>query len=294
MNLQRKTCFTNLHQDIAQTPHDHISTDLLGPHRLSYDSPLKDKKTMTVAIHLFSDNMLKFGFPRMLHSDNGMEFKSKLINHLSQQPGIIKTNISPHHLQAIRKLEFPHRFINDCILKFSIDGVLEWDQLLLYTTAAFSWFLNEHSQESPHFLYLGCDPYLPHLAAFLQLKLRHLGLDEGMICLDKLRQAYMLAGLNTKEACSKQNKEKYDDVPKNKTGDSFMIKNFKTKLNLDIKCIPNFRIVRLIGPRQLEISNLTGRLRKVNICNVHKILPSDFTVSSIPDKHVFGKRQVYK
>ena len=45
--------------------------------------PIKDKKTMTVATHLFSD-MLKFGFLRILHSDNGMEFKSKLIEYLTQ------------------------------------------------------------------------------------------------------------------------------------------------------------------------------------------------------------------
>ena len=51
----------------------------------------------------------------------------------------------------------------------------------------------------------GCDPYLPHLAAFLQPKLRYLGSDEGMIHLDKLRQAYMLAALNMREAHSKKN-----------------------------------------------------------------------------------------
>ena len=62
-----------------------------------------------------------------------------------------------------------------------MDGVLEWDQLLPYVIAAFNWFLKEHSQQSPHFLYFRCDPYLPHLAGFLQPKLRHLGSDESMI-----------------------------------------------------------------------------------------------------------------
>ena len=93
-------------KDIAQTPQDHISIDLLGPYNItsqgnSYTltavcnltgylmtTPIKDKKMMTVANHLFSDIMLKFGFPRILHSDNGMEFKSKLIENLSQQLGI--------------------------------------------------------------------------------------------------------------------------------------------------------------------------------------------------------------
>ena len=82
-----------------------------------------------------------------------------------------------------------------------------------YATAAFSWFWNEYSQESQHFLYFGCDPYLPHLAAFLQPRLGYLSSDKDMICLDKLRQAYMFAALNNKEAHSKQNKDKCDDVP---------------------------------------------------------------------------------
>ena len=81
----------------------------------------------------------------------------------------------------------------------------------------------------------------------------------------------MLTALNTKEAHSKQNKEKYDDIPQYRTGDLVMIKNFDKKSNWDTKYIPNFKIVRLIGPRQLEVSDLTSRLRKVNIWNLHKI-----------------------
>ena len=77
------------------------------------------------------------------------------------------TYISPYDPPANGKLEFLHKFIKDCICKFSIDSVLEWDQLFPCATAAFNWFLNEQSQESPHLLYIGRDPYLPHLAAFL-------------------------------------------------------------------------------------------------------------------------------
>ena len=123
-------------------------------------------------------------------------------------------------------MESSPRFIKDCIHKFSVDGVLEWDQLLPNATAAFNWLPNEYSQESPYFLYFRCDSYLPYLAAFLQPKLRYLGLDEGMICLDKLMQAYMLTALNTKEATSKQSKQKYDDIPNYKIGDLVMIRNF--------------------------------------------------------------------
>ena len=42
--------------------------------------------------------------------------------------------------------------------------------------------------------------------------------------------------------------------------------------------------------RQLKITNLTSRLRKVNICDVHKFLSSDFIINWIPDEKVFGKK----
>ena len=177
---------------------------------------------------------------------------------------------------------------------YSVDGVLEWDQLLTYATAAFSCFPNKHSQGLLHpFCISDVTLSYMHLAAFLQPKLRYLGSDKGIICLDKLRQAYMLAALNTKEAHSYQSKQKYDDIPYYKIGDLVMIRNCGKKSNWDAKYIPNFRAVCLIGSRQLGVFDHTGRIRKVNICDMHKILPSDHIVSSIPDEQVFGRRGKY-
>ena len=99
INLQ-KTHFIDLHQNIVQTPQDHVSIDLLGPYNItsqgkSYTlTPVynltgylmttsnKDKQTMTDATHLFPDIMVKFGCYRILHSDNGMEFKYRFIESL--------------------------------------------------------------------------------------------------------------------------------------------------------------------------------------------------------------------
>ena len=111
VNLQ-KPRFINLSQDITQTPQDHLSIDLLRPYNTTLKhniyvltavsnftgylmtTPIRDKKTMPVANHLFADIMLKFGFPIILHSDNGAEFKSTLKENLSQK-------------LSIRKISFP-------------------------------------------------------------------------------------------------------------------------------------------------------------------------------------------
>ena len=49
----------------------------------------------------------------------------------------------------------------------------------------------------------------------------------------------MLAALNTKEACSKQNIDKYNDIPQYKIGDLIMIKNFNKKFNWNTKFLHN-------------------------------------------------------
>ena len=111
----------------------------------------------------------------------------------------------------------------------------------------------------------------------------------------------MLVALNVKEAHSKQSKQKYDDIPNYKIGDLVMIRNFDIvmitnfdiKSNWDAKYAPKFRAVCLIGCRQLEVSDSNGRIRKVNVCDVHMILPSDHIVCSIPDEQVFGRRCKY-
>ena len=69
-----------------------------------------------------------------------------------------------------------------------------------------------------------------------------------------------------------------------------MVKNVDKNSNWDTKYISKFRVIRLIGTRQLEVSDPTGRLRKVTICDVHKVLPSEFIVSCIPDEQVFPEK----
>ena len=72
-----------------------------------------------------------------------------------------------------------------------------------------------------------------------------------------------------------------------------MIKNFSKKSTWYAKYVHNYRVVKLVGTRQLEVSDPTGRLRKVNISDVHKILPADFIVSCIPDDQVFARKGKY-
>ena len=146
MNLQKPN-YMNLHQEITQTPQDHISVDLIGPYNTTSQdntytltvvryltaylmtTPIPDKKTTSVAIHLFSEIMLKFRFPQILHSNNGTEFKSKFIEHLLQHLSIRKPYISPQHPQANRKLESLFIYL---LLFYSSIVLIEFYTMLRY------------------------------------------------------------------------------------------------------------------------------------------------------------------
>ena len=115
----KKNTLNQFTPSIAHTPQDHISIDLIGPYNTTSQGNLyaltavcnfacylmtthiPDKKTATVAIQLFLEIMFKFGFPRIVHSDNGTEFKPKLIEHLMEQLGIKKIYISSCHPQLM-------------------------------------------------------------------------------------------------------------------------------------------------------------------------------------------------
>ena len=78
-----------------------------------------------------------------------------------------------------------------------------------------------------------------------------------------------------------------------KMGHLVMIRTFNKKSKWDAKYIPIFRVVHVIGSRQLKVSYPIGRIRQVNVYDVHMTLPSDHVVSSKWDQQVFGRRGKY-
>ena len=82
------------------------------------------------------------------------------------------------------RIESFHYFLKACIAKH-ITPQLEWDDVVQLACAAYNFFPNEHSRESPFFLMFGRDPLLP-LTKLLRPKLRYLGNEESILSLESL------------------------------------------------------------------------------------------------------------
>ena len=69
----------------------------------------------------------------------------------------------------------------------------EWDEVTSLACAAYNFFPNEHSKESPFFLMFGRDPRIP-LQKMLTPKIRYLGDDENILSLEALKKIYYFGG----------------------------------------------------------------------------------------------------
>ena len=81
-------------------------------------------------------------------SDNGTEFKNKLMEEVSKELGVeYKVYSPPYRPQSNGRIESFHYFLKACIAKH-ITPQMEWDDVVPLACAAYNFFPNEHSRES--------------------------------------------------------------------------------------------------------------------------------------------------
>ena len=120
--------------------------------------PVKSKHAGQIIQAYLRQVYNKFGGSRKILSDNGTEFKNQYFEHIARAIGVErKVYTAPFHPQSNGRIEGFHKFLKACMGKH-ISQNIEWDEVTSYATAAYNFFPNEHSRESPFFLMFGRDP----------------------------------------------------------------------------------------------------------------------------------------
>ena len=104
-----------------------------------------------------------------------------------------------------------------------ISKTIEWDEVVHLATAAYNFFPNEHSRESPFFLMSGRDPRIP-LNTLLQPKIWYIGTDENILSFRSTPKNLLYGSENLKLARERQTKQNSYHPTKLKTEDMVMIK----------------------------------------------------------------------
>ena len=148
--------------------------------------PIPNKKAEMVLKAYMDHVYCKYGGSFNILSDNGTEFKNKLMEEISKELGVeYKVYSPPYRPQSNERIESFHYFLNTCIATH-INPQLEWDATVPLACTAYNFLPSEHSRESPFFLMYGWDLLLP-LNKLLQPKVRYLGNDKNILSLEALK-----------------------------------------------------------------------------------------------------------
>ena len=208
------------------------------------------------------------------------------MEEVSKELGVeYKVYSPPYRPQSNGRIESFHYFLKACIAKH-ITPQLEWDDVVPLACAAYNFFPNEHSRESPFFLMFGRDPLLP-LTKLLRPKLRYLGNEESILSLESLQNIYQLVVTNLKTAREKRQPSLIVDS-KLREGDLVLVKDHMAKA-FQPRFKGNFRVIKQKG-NQVEIRPAEGgETTKVHVTDIKKVTPAEHISTQLPDYNKLGQ-----
>ena len=72
-----------------------------------------------------------------------------------------------------------------------------------------------------------------------------------------------------------------------------LFKNHNRDSLFDTKYIPSYRIIKLVNEHAADVQDTVGKIRRVNLNNVHLMFPSEHILSHLPDHQTFGRVKKY-
>ena len=116
---------------------------------------------MTIVDKLVVDMFLLFDCPLQILTDQGRDFESKLIKELCQLLKTDKTHTVPYRPQSDGHLERFNRTLLAMMSCFVNENEDNWGYILPYVMSAYRATMQEPTQCSPNFLFLGNEIRMP-------------------------------------------------------------------------------------------------------------------------------------
>ena len=122
---------------------------------------MKNQTAETVAKHLFEDYVKEHGLPEALHTDQGRQFESRLVQDLCQKLGIKKSRSSAYHPQGAGIVERVNRVVKGQLAKYLADKGGDWDSHVSQVQLAYNSSVHASTGLTPYFILHGREARLP-------------------------------------------------------------------------------------------------------------------------------------
>ena len=122
---------------------------------------LPDQQAKTIADVLSKEVISRYGAFRELHSDQGRNFESQLIQELCQIYGIHKTRTTPLHPQSDGFIERSFRTMNRLLKAAVEEQDKEWDEIIPFILSIYRCTPHSATKVSPYKILFGREMKLP-------------------------------------------------------------------------------------------------------------------------------------
>uniref|UniRef100_A0A8C1XCE3 Gypsy retrotransposon integrase-like protein 1 n=1 Tax=Cyprinus carpio TaxID=7962 RepID=A0A8C1XCE3_CYPCA len=136
-----------------------VMTDVFTKFTLAV--PTRDQRAETVAQVLVCEWFYKFGVPVRIHSDQGRNFESLLIQQLCKLYGVEKSRTTPYHPAGNGQCERFNRTLHNLLRTLPVSRKRDWVSCLPQVLFSYNTTPHQATGESPHFLMFGQEPRLP-------------------------------------------------------------------------------------------------------------------------------------
>lgn len=120
-----------------------------------------DQSAKQVARQLWDKYFCVYGFPQRIHSDQGANFESQLIQELLMITGVKKSRTTPYHPMGNGNTERFNRTLGNMIRSLPPRDKQRWPQMLQTLTFAYNCTVHESTGYAPFFLMYGRIPRMP-------------------------------------------------------------------------------------------------------------------------------------
>ena len=136
-----------------------VMTDVFSKYTLAI--PTRDQHASTVAHVLVVEWFSKFGVPARIHSDQGRNFESALIQQLCSLYGIQKSRTTAYHPAGNGQCERFNRTLHNLLRTLPPSRKRDWTSCLPQVLYSYNTTPHQATGEAPFFLMFGQEPRLP-------------------------------------------------------------------------------------------------------------------------------------